>query len=130
MNEARSLSSCQLAPSWWVSRPLQQVLPGPRLGGLDDPSAPTGQRLVGGTSSEQPPAEDRIEGWLNDKLLIDHRDIRFTPDRLELCTKADSTIAFDDFVGGPIRRLVIAAGGITNSSSSLAFSGGTLLAES
>jgi Domain of Unknown Function (DUF1080) len=41
---------------------------------------------------------DRIKGWLNDQLLIDHRDSRFTSGRVGLWTKADSITAFDDLV--------------------------------
>jgi Domain of Unknown Function (DUF1080) len=45
---------------------------------------------------------DHIKGWLNDQLLIDHRDSRFTSGRVGLWTKADSSTAFDDLVIGPI----------------------------
>jgi hypothetical protein len=41
---------------------------------------------------------DHIKGWLNDQLLIDHRDSRFTSGRVGLWTKADSVTAFDDLV--------------------------------
>src|SRR6516162_1344343 len=34
--------------------------------------------------------QDRIKGWLNDELLIDQRDKRFTSGRVGLWTKADS----------------------------------------
>src|SRR5262245_575204 len=45
---------------------------------------------------------DHIQGWLNDQLLIDHRDSRFTSGRIGLWTKADSVTAFDDLVVGPM----------------------------
>ena len=45
---------------------------------------------------------DRIEGWLNDQPLIDHRDARFTAGRVGLWTKADSITAFDDLIVLPI----------------------------
>ena len=41
---------------------------------------------------------DHIQGWLNDQLLIDHRDSRFKSGRVGLWTKADSVTAFDDLV--------------------------------
>ncbi len=41
---------------------------------------------------------DRIQGWLNDRHLIDHRDSRFAAGRIGLWTKADSVTAFDDLV--------------------------------
>jgi hypothetical protein len=44
---------------------------------------------------------DHIKGWLNDQLLIDHRDSRFTSGRVGLWTKADSITAFDDLVVSP-----------------------------
>jgi hypothetical protein len=47
---------------------------------------------------------DHIKGWLNDQLLIDHRDSRFTSGRVGLWTKADSITAFDDLVVSPIDR--------------------------
>jgi hypothetical protein len=37
---------------------------------------------------------DHIKGWLNDQLLIDHHDSRFTSGRVGLWTKADSITAF------------------------------------
>jgi len=46
---------------------------------------------------------DHIQGWLNDQLLIDHRDSRFTSGRVGLWTKADSVTAFDDLVVSPVR---------------------------
>jgi hypothetical protein len=45
---------------------------------------------------------DRIKGWLNDQLLIDHRDTRFRSGRIGLWTKADSVTAFDDLVVTPV----------------------------
>ena len=41
---------------------------------------------------------DRIQGYLNGKLLLDHRDSRFRSGQVGLWTKADSITAFDDFV--------------------------------
>jgi len=48
--------------------------------------------------------DDHIKGWLNDQLLIDHRDSRFTSGRSGLWTKADSITAFDDLVVSPTDR--------------------------
>ena len=45
---------------------------------------------------------DHLQGWLNDKLLIDHRDSRFTAGRIGLWTKADSVTAFDNLTVLPI----------------------------
>jgi hypothetical protein len=45
---------------------------------------------------------DRLQGWLNDKQLIDHRDSRFTAGRIGLWTKADSITAFDSLTVLPI----------------------------
>jgi hypothetical protein len=45
---------------------------------------------------------DHIKGWLNEQLLIDHRDSRFTSGRIGLWTKADSITAFDDLVVRPM----------------------------
>ena len=45
---------------------------------------------------------DRLQGWLNDKQLIDHRDSRFTAGRIGLWTKADSITAFDNLTVLPI----------------------------
>lgn len=39
---------------------------------------------------------ERIQGYLNDKLLLDHRDSRFRAGQVGLWTKADSVTAFDD----------------------------------
>lgn len=41
---------------------------------------------------------DRIQGYLNGELLIDHRDSRFRSGRVGLWTKADSVTAFDDLL--------------------------------
>lgn len=49
---------------------------------------------------------DRIQGWLNGTLILDHRDSRFKTGRVGLWTKADSITAFDDFT----IRGVVAAG--------------------
>ncbi len=38
---------------------------------------------------------DRLQGWLNERLLIDHQDKRFVAGRIGLWTKADSVTAFD-----------------------------------
>jgi Domain of Unknown Function (DUF1080) len=47
---------------------------------------------------------DRLQGWLNGTLYLDHRDSRFKAGRVGLWTKADSITAFDDLtvrgVGG------------------------------
>lgn len=45
---------------------------------------------------------DRIQGWLNDKPLIDQRDKRFASGRVGFWTKADSITAFDDLVVRPL----------------------------
>ncbi len=39
---------------------------------------------------------DRIQGWLNGVLLLDHRDARLHAGQVGLWTKADSITAFDD----------------------------------
>ena len=41
---------------------------------------------------------DSIQGWLDGKLLLDHRDTRFRSGQVGLWTKADSVTAFDDLV--------------------------------
>ena len=41
---------------------------------------------------------DRIQGWLDGALLLDHRDARFKAGRVGLWTKADSVTAFADVV--------------------------------
>jgi len=40
---------------------------------------------------------DHIQAYLNDKLLVDHRDSRFTAGRVGLWTKADAVTEFADF---------------------------------
>ena len=47
---------------------------------------------------------ERIQGWLDGKLLLDHRDARSKMGGVGLWTKADSVTAFDDFVvrGNPM----------------------------
>jgi hypothetical protein len=42
-----------------------------------------------------------LRGWLNSRLLIDHRDSRFSVGRIGLWTKADSITAFDSLVITP-----------------------------
>ena len=39
---------------------------------------------------------DRLQGWLNGMLYLDHRDSRFKAGRVGLWTKADSITGFDD----------------------------------
>ena len=39
---------------------------------------------------------DQIQGWLNGRLYLDHRDGRFQSGQVGLWTKADSITAFDD----------------------------------
>lgn len=41
---------------------------------------------------------DRIQGYLNGALLLDHRDGRYRAGRVGLWTKADSVTAFDDLI--------------------------------
>jgi 3-keto-disaccharide hydrolase len=41
---------------------------------------------------------ERIQGYLDGKLLLDHRDSRFRVGQVGLWTKADSVTAFDDLV--------------------------------
>jgi hypothetical protein len=41
---------------------------------------------------------DSLRGWLNTRLLINHRDSRFTVGRIGLWTKTDSITAFDSLV--------------------------------
>ena len=62
------------------------------------------------TASAQPPAlgqwhtirvvavGDRIQAYLNEVLLLDHRDARYRSGQVGLWTKADSITAFDDLV--------------------------------
>lgn len=40
---------------------------------------------------------DRIQAYLNGRLLLDHRDSRYRSGQVGLWTKADSVTAFDDF---------------------------------
>ena len=47
---------------------------------------------------------DRIQAYLNGRLLLDHRDSRFRSGRVGLWTKADSITAFDDFVVRGVRE--------------------------
>lgn len=51
-------------------------------------------------------AGDHIQGWLDDVLLLDSRDKRFTAGRVGLWTKTDSITAFDDFTirGVPVGK--------------------------
>jgi hypothetical protein len=44
---------------------------------------------------------DRIQGWLNDQMLMDRHDTRFTSGRIGLWTKADSITAFDELTITP-----------------------------
>jgi len=48
---------------------------------------------------------DHIQGWLDGKLLLEHRDSRFWSGRVGLWTKADSVTAFDDLT---IRGVAVA----------------------
>jgi hypothetical protein len=41
---------------------------------------------------------DRMQAWLDGKLLLEHRDSRFKAGRVGLWTKADSITAFDDLM--------------------------------
>jgi len=41
---------------------------------------------------------DRIQAYLNGRLLLDHRDSRYRSGQVGLWTKADSVTAFDDLV--------------------------------
>jgi hypothetical protein len=45
---------------------------------------------------------DRMQGWLDDKALLDRRDGRFKSGRTGLWTKADSVTAFDDLTVTPL----------------------------
>src|SRR6266446_3927022 len=47
---------------------------------------------------------DHFQGWLNGKLLLEHRDTRFPSGRVGLWTKADSITAFDDLTIGGVTR--------------------------
>ncbi len=66
-----------------------------------------GRRQIAGASVKAPAlgqwhklriaaAGDRIEGWLNDQVLMDRRDSRFASGGIGLWTKADSVTAFDE----------------------------------
>ncbi len=44
---------------------------------------------------------DRIQAWLNDQPLLDHRDRKFTLGKVGLWTKADSVTAFKDLTFTP-----------------------------
>jgi len=46
--------------------------------------------------------DDRIQAWLNDRVLIDQRDTRFAAGRIGLWTKADSITAFDSLAVLPM----------------------------
>ena len=46
---------------------------------------------------------ERIQGYLDGKLLLDHRDPRFRSGQVGLWTKADSVTAFDDLVVRGVR---------------------------
>jgi len=72
-----------------------------------------GRRQIAGASVKAPAlgqwhklriaaAGDRIQGSLNDQMLIDRRDSRFTSGRIGLWTKADSVTAFDDLTITPL----------------------------
>jgi hypothetical protein len=41
---------------------------------------------------------DRMQAWLDGRMLLEHRDARLKLGRVGLWTKADSITAFDDFV--------------------------------
>jgi hypothetical protein len=41
---------------------------------------------------------DHIQAYLNDQLLLDHRDTRYRAGQVGLWTKADSVTAFDELV--------------------------------
>jgi Domain of Unknown Function (DUF1080) len=45
---------------------------------------------------------DRLQGWLDDRQIIDHRDGGFAAGRIGLWTKADSITAFDGLTVLPI----------------------------
>jgi hypothetical protein len=71
-----------------------------------------GRRQIAGASVKAPAlgqwhklriaaAGDRIRGWLNDQMLMDRHDTRFTSGRIGLWTKADSITAFDELTINP-----------------------------
>jgi hypothetical protein len=72
-----------------------------------------GRRQIAGASVKAPAlgqwhklriaaAGDRIQGWLNDQMLMDRRDTRFASGRIGLWTKADSITAFDELTITPV----------------------------
>jgi hypothetical protein len=72
-----------------------------------------GRHMIAGASTKPPAlgqwhqlqitaSRDRIQGSLNDRVLIDHRDMRFAAGRIGLWTKADSVTAFDSLVVRPL----------------------------
>jgi hypothetical protein len=74
-----------------------------------------GRRQIAGASVKAPAlgqwhklriaaAGDRIQGWLDDQMLIDRRDSRFASGRIGLWTKADSITAFDELTITPVNR--------------------------
>jgi hypothetical protein len=74
-----------------------------------------GRRQIAGASVKAPAlgqwhklriaaAGDRIQGWLDDQMLIDRRDSRFASGRIGLWTKADSITAFDELTITPVSR--------------------------
>ncbi len=73
-----------------------------------------GRRQIAGASVKAPALgqwhklriraeQDRIQGWLNEQPLIDHKDKRFASGRIGLWTKADSVTAFDELIVTPIK---------------------------
>ena len=46
---------------------------------------------------------DRLQAYLNGRLLLDHRDSRFRSGQVGLWTKADSVTAFDDLIVRGVR---------------------------
>jgi hypothetical protein len=72
-----------------------------------------GRRQIAGASVKAPAlgqwhtlriaaAGDRIQGWLDDQMLMDRRDSRFVSGRIGLWTKADSVTAFDELTITPV----------------------------
>ena len=45
---------------------------------------------------------DRVQGWLDEQALIDHRDKRYDSGRIGLWTKSDSVTAFSDLAVRPL----------------------------
>jgi hypothetical protein len=73
-----------------------------------------GRRQIAGVSVKAPALgqwhklrirseQDRLQGWLNEQPLIDHKDRRFASGRIGLWTKADSVTAFDDLTITPVK---------------------------